>query len=63
MIFKEYGKYTLVCDICGASTDEDFDAFQDAVDAREGMGWKSRKIISEWTDICPDCSEIEEAKE
>lgn len=63
MISKEYGKYTLVCDICGAGTDEDFDAFQDAVDARENMGWKSKRLDGEWADVCPDCTKTEEAKE
>ena len=50
MISKEYGNYTLICDICG-------DSFQDAIDARQGLGWKSKRVDGEWTDICPDCIE------
>jgi len=57
MISKEYGKYTLICDICGAGMDEDFDSFQDAIDVREDIGWKSKRVEGEWVDICPDCIE------
>lgn len=57
MKYKEYGKYTLVCDICVASVDEEYETFQDTVDARKDLGWKSRKIDGDWADICPDCIE------
>lgn len=57
MKYKEYGKYTLVCDICGACVDEEYETFQDTVDARKDLGWKSRKIDGDWADICPDCIE------
>ena len=57
MKYKEYGKYTLVCDICGASVDEEYESFQGAEDARKDLGWKSRKIDGDWADICPDCIE------
>ena len=57
MISKEYGKYTLICDICGVGTDEDFDSFQDAIDSRADIGWKSKRADGEWLDICPDCIE------
>ena len=57
MKYKEYGKYTLICDICGASSDEKYENFQDAKDARKNLGWKSRKIDGDWADICPDCIE------
>ena len=57
MISKEYGKYTLICDVCGTGTDEEFDSFQDAIDAREDIRWKSKRIDGEWLDICPDCIE------
>jgi len=55
MISKEYGKYTLICDICGLGVDEEFDIFQDAVDAKKDMGWKSKRTDGEWMDLCPDC--------
>jgi arabinogalactan endo-1,4-beta-galactosidase len=57
MISKEYGKYTLICDICGAGTDEEFDSFQDVIDARDDIGWKSKRVDGEWLDICQDCIE------
>lgn len=59
MISKEYGKYILICDICQAVTDEEYETFQDAVDAREDIGWKSRKIDDSWADLCPDCLELD----
>ena len=59
MISKEYGKYTLICDICRAGTDEEYETFQDAVDAREDFGWKSKKIDGDWADLCPDCLETD----
>ncbi len=59
MKYKEYGKYTLICDICGASSDEKYENFQDAKDARKNLGWKSRKIDGEWADICPECFEMD----
>jgi hypothetical protein len=57
MISKEYRNYTLICDICGVGTDQDFDSFQDAIDARDDIGWKSKRVDGEWLDICPDCIE------
>ena len=56
MISKEYGKYTLICDICGSEADQEFDSFQDAIDAREDIGWKSKRVDVEWLDVCPDCT-------
>ena len=55
MISKEYGKFTFICDICGAGTDAEFDTFQEAVDGRHDIGWKSQKSINGWQDVCPDC--------
>jgi hypothetical protein len=57
MISKEYGKCILSCDICGAQADEKYESFQDALDAREDIGWKSKRVEGEWLDICPDCIE------
>jgi Fe2+ or Zn2+ uptake regulation protein len=59
MISKEYGKYTLICDMCGATTEEEYETFQDAVDAKRDTGWKSKKIDGEWVDLCPGCIEME----
>lgn len=57
MISKEYEKYTLICDICGGGIDDGFDTFQDVVDAKKDIGWKSKRIEGEWMDLCPDCIE------
>lgn len=59
MISKEYGKYTLSCDICGATTEEEYETFQDAVDAKQDKGWQSRRISGEWADVCTDCIEAD----
>ena len=55
MISKEYRNYTLICDICGVGSDEEYDTFQDAADAGEDMEWKRKKIDGDWVDVCPDC--------
>lgn len=55
MKYKEYGKYTLICDICGEGSEEEYENFQAAKDAGKNIGWKTRKIDGEWADICPDC--------
>ena len=57
MISKEYGKCILSCDICGERTGEEYESFQDALDAREDFGWKIKRVEGEWLDICPDCIE------
>jgi beta-glucosidase/6-phospho-beta-glucosidase/beta-galactosidase len=57
MISKEYGKFTLSCDICGATADEEYETFQDAVDARKDIEWKSIRTSGEWADVCPGCLE------
>lgn len=59
MKYKEYGKYTLICDICGASSEEEYENFQAAKDAGKNLGWKSRKIDGDWADICPECFEMD----
>lgn len=55
-IIREYGKYSIYCDICGEHID-DFEEFQDAVDFKKTAGWKSRKDGKEWIDLCPDCKD------
>ena len=59
MISKEYGKFTLSCDICGVAADDDYETLQDAVDAKKDTGWQSKKIDGEWVDLCPGCIVIE----
>ncbi|NDL68586.1 hypothetical protein [Anaerotalea alkaliphila] len=63
MISKEYGNYTFICDICGAGSDEEFETFQDAVDAKGDIGWKSKRMSGEWADVCPECIELEGREE
>jgi len=57
MINKEYGQFTYICDNCGAGTDEKFNTWQDAVDGKKDIGWKSEKTSTGWLDLCPDCQE------
>lgn len=60
MIDKEYGSYTLACDICGREV-KPFDGFKDAVQYKKDNGWKSFKYRTEnediWQDSCPDCQD------
>ncbi len=55
MITKEYGKYRLKCDNCEEELEEDFETFQDAVDAKAENGYKSVKKNNEFKDICAEC--------
>ena len=55
MIDKAFGYYILVCDICGDCSEESFDNFQDVVDAKNELEWKSQKTIKGWEEICPYC--------
>ena len=51
--------YSVECDICNETMEEDFDEFGDAVDAKKEKGWKSKKTGKEWKDICPDCQKLQ----
>ena len=59
MIDKEYGKFILVCDICGHEV-KFFYSFDEEVDYKKDSGWKSRKARDKsmnegWIDVCPKC--------
>ncbi len=56
MISKEYGAYTLACDICGE--EETFDSFDEVIQYKKDNGWKSQKYKGEWEDVCPECQEV-----
>ena len=60
-----------VCDCCGVvlrnergTTDHIGDMFDDPfyewdsmIDAKKEAGWKSRRMLGEWFDLCPACIE------
>lgn len=54
----ESGNPALTCDICGATENEIFYEFRDAVDYKKQNGWKSQKTSGEWEDVCPGCQEV-----
>lgn len=56
MIITEYGKSHLVCDCCGVKS-EGLDSFDEVVEAKEELGYKSKKYNDEWIDLCSDCTE------
>jgi len=61
VIDKEYGKYVLVCDVCGEEV-TGFDTFDRALDYKDKEGWKSRRgeqldLKDGFVDICPACIE------
>lgn len=55
MIDTFNGMYILTCDVCGGEYPETFFDFYDAVNAKKGIGWKSRKVDGEWEDVCDIC--------
>jgi len=61
MIVSEYGKFTLVCDVCGEEVDN-FDSFDDALTYIQQNGWESDfgetlDLQDDIIDICPNCLE------
>ena len=56
MIDKQFNSYVLICDIC-YDEQEYFDSFDEAVEGKKELGWKSKKTINGWHDICPKCIE------
>lgn len=60
MIEKEYGEYVLVCDVCDIAADTEGGlTFQEAVDSKKALGWKSQKRNGEWIDVYPECQGAE----
>lgn len=51
--------YTLICDYCEKEVPR-FSSFMEAVNYKKENGWKSKNILGEWTDICPECIENKE---
>ena len=58
MIDRIWPGYELVCDVCDATADEQFDSFEDAVAFKRDRsnGWRSRNVDGVWEDLCPDCA-------
>lgn len=60
MIDKTKGYYTIVCDICG-ETSEKFDTWEEAKDAKKKLGYKTTLYRTEtediWQDLCQDCQD------
>lgn len=61
MIDREYGKFVLVCDICGEEV-TGFDTFDEALEHKSKEGWRSRRgqqldLKEGFVDICPACIE------
>lgn len=56
-IDKFAGSFTLTCDNCGEELDEQFDYFDEVVEAKKEHGWKSKKVHGNWEDWCDKCSE------
>jgi hypothetical protein len=47
--------YELICDICNAEADVMFDSWNEAVEARKDLGWRSEKSNGKWRDVCKCC--------
>jgi hypothetical protein len=59
MIDKHFGEYVLVCDICEEEAGERWETFQDAVEGKKKLGWKSQNAGNGWEDVCPSCQKKE----
>ena len=55
MIDRQYGLYTVACDVCGKQLDGEYDSFSDTVDGLKANGWKSINNCGMWENFCPDC--------
>lgn len=57
MIDRQYGRYSVSCDVCGRVLDDDtYDDFQDALDGLKANGWKSVNNCGMWDNYCPECA-------
>ena len=57
---ERYGdeqKFTVVCDGCPDTYDDMTVSFKRFTADIKSRGWTTRRIGSEWTHFCPDCSE------
>lgn len=59
MIDARYGKFVVVCDLCGEEGAECAN-HPDAVKNAKHSGWSSKYLPDrgEWCDMCTDCSDI-----
>lgn len=55
MIIRDYDLYHLECDNCADEHPDEFDSFNDAVEAKKADGWGSRRQNGLWEDWCPQC--------
>jgi hypothetical protein len=55
MIDKQFGKFLLICDICGRQHDEEFYDFGDAVETKKNIEWSSMMVSGTWSDVCHKC--------
>lgn len=51
MISKVHGMFVLYCDVCGDTSEQDYDTYQDAVDAVKELDW----IVENGEHICTEC--------
>lgn len=56
MIDKSYGKFYTTCDGCGEELDP-ADTFDDARNQLEVEGWETKRLDTEWANLCPTCAE------
>lgn len=56
MIDKQYDSFYIRCDVCEEVSEEKFDTWQDAVDAKKDLEYTSKKYANGWKDLCKDCN-------
>mgnify|MGYP000612023563 CR=1 FL=1 len=57
MIDRQYGEITFECDACDETLETGETEFSDAMGQFRRDGWRSEKVGSEWTRLCPACQD------
>lgn len=55
-------EFSLTCDICGYEEDP-CNTFDEAVELKRDMGWKSQRDNGDWCDVCPRCLKPKSTKD
>lgn len=55
MIDKSYGKFYTTCDMCEEELDPT-DTFDEAKSQVDEEGWTTKKVETEWVNLCPTCA-------
>lgn len=57
MIDRQHGEIVFECDGCDETIETGEPEWNDAMAEFRRADWRSEKVGSEWTHLCPDCQE------